>query len=224
MHGAFGALRSLIGRGEQLAGGRFHRGGAVAHRFQNALDAVTEIPDRGIDRGAPVFLRHHGVALRLQLALLGDILMRRDPAAARHRLVHHVHDAAVARLDHPAEGFSLRDVVHDVANVLIDVAGEIACLLAVRDQLAQRAARLHDLGLEVVHRQIRPVAHHDAAGRIEHAQALRHVVERRHQVAAGLPHPDRVDDKGGEERARRCEQEVGGRQKLGHGIPGKQRT
>ena len=30
--------------------------------LQNTLDTVAEIPDRGIDLGAAVFLRHHGVA------------------------------------------------------------------------------------------------------------------------------------------------------------------
>jgi hypothetical protein len=56
------------------------------------------------------------------------------------------------------------------------------------DQIAQRAAGFTISGLRL-YIAVRPVAHHDAAGRVEHAQALRHVVERRHAVAAHAPQP-----------------------------------
>ncbi len=220
MHGALGALRSLVRLGEQLARGVLHRGGAVADRLEDAFGAVAEIADRGVDRDAAILLRLHGVALLLQLLLFGHVLMRRDPTAARHRLVDDVDDAAVACLDQPVEGLSLRDAVHDVADVLIDVAGEIAGLLAMHDELAQRAAGPHDLRLEIVHREVRTVAHHDAAVRVEHAQALRHVVERRHQMAAGLAEPDGVNGERRDEDTCRRERHVEGGQKLGHGAPG----
>ena len=45
------------------------------------------------------------------------------------------------------------------------------------DQLPQCAARLHDLWRQLVHFDIAAVVHHDACLRVEHAQALRHVVE-----------------------------------------------
>jgi len=51
-------------------------------------------------------------------------------------------------------------------------------------QFHQRAARAHHLRRKLVHLEEAAVQHHDALGRIEHAEALRHVVER--GVEAGV--------------------------------------
>ena len=51
------------------------------------------------------FQLDHRVALLLQLALLGDVLVRRDPTAYSHWGIDDVDDAPVARLMVQANGF-----------------------------------------------------------------------------------------------------------------------
>jgi hypothetical protein len=85
--------------------------------------------------------------------------------------------AAVARAHDPLGDVAGGDAVHDLFAVLLGIAGEQSGLAAMLDQFAQRAARFDHVRRQFVHAQIRPVADHDAACRIEHAQALRHVVE-----------------------------------------------
>ena len=136
-----------------------------------------------------------------------------------HWGIDDVDDASVARLDGPGERFSLRHAVENVPAIFLDISLKVAGLFAMFDQISQRAAYFHDLRLEIVHREVRLVAHHDAARRIEHAQALRHVVERRHAVAADAPQPQRDDEHGEEDRTgRRIHERVRG-EKLCHGCP-----
>ena len=55
------------------------------------------------------------------------------------------------------------------------------------DQFAQLAARLHHLRRQLVHFEKAPVEDDDFLVRIEHAQALRHVVEGRVEADVLLP-------------------------------------
>ena len=50
------------------------------------------------------------------------------------------------------------------------------------EHVAQGAAGLHDLGRKVIHVHVRLVGEQEALGGVEHAQALRHVVERGGQM------------------------------------------
>ena len=117
-----------------------------------------------------------GGALFLGAALLGDVLMGRNPAAARQRLVLGEHDAPVARL-HVYALAAFAHALEDGRAIGVDVAGKQPGILAMLDQLAQRAARPHYLRRQLVHLDVAAVAHHDARLRVEHAQALRHVVD-----------------------------------------------
>jgi hypothetical protein len=78
----------------------------------------------------------------------------------------------------------------------------------VLDQLPQRAAGPHDPRRQTVHCEIAAVAHDDAALRVEHDEALRHVVERGRELAilrAGAP----VENTGNDEQrgdAQACDQ------------------
>jgi hypothetical protein len=72
---------------------------------------------------------------------------------------------------------ALADAVKDALAIGIDIADEEAGVLPVLDQLMQRAARLHDVGRQLVHLQVTPIDQNNAALRIEHVQALRHVVD-----------------------------------------------
>ena len=106
---------------------------------------------------------------------LGDIFMRCQPSAVRHRLVDDLNRASVGRRDD--HGVTMGDVAHHQLDVLIDVADERAGILAMGDHLAEAAARLHDFGREAVHFEISPVADDEMLLRVEQQEALRHVVD-----------------------------------------------
>jgi hypothetical protein len=92
-------------------------------------------------------------------------------------------------------GFALcRCFQISVGNTL-DVAGKQSRFLAVLHQFLQRAARPYDLGRQIVHADVAAIGENNAALRVEHAQALRHVVERVRQPAilrcqAAVPNAD----------------------------------
>ena len=71
-----------------------------------------------------------------------------------------------------------RDVSHDGGAELIDVAVERSAVLAMLHQVAEMAARLHDVGRQVVHVDVAPVEGDDARRGVERHQALDHVVQR----------------------------------------------
>ena len=55
--------------------------------LQHGLGAMPECGNGVVDRGAALFLRHHAVAFLFLSALIGDVLVGRNPAAARHRSI-----------------------------------------------------------------------------------------------------------------------------------------
>ena len=69
------------------------------------------------------------------------------------------------------------DVAQHAAQQFVDVAGEGSGGLAMRDDVAESAARLHDLRRQAVHLDIALVADDEPLRRIEQQQALRHVVD-----------------------------------------------
>ena len=137
--------------------------------------------------------------------------MRGYPTAVRHRRVDRVNGAAVARAYDPLRNVAGGDAVHDLFAVLVGIASEQSGLPAMLDQFAQRAAGLHHVGRQFIHAQISLVADDDAAGRIEHAQTLRHVVERVGKTADLGMHPPARDCAGGdgEQRAGKAGHQVG---------------
>ena len=178
MHGAFGALRRLFGRTEQSTGRLAHCGGATADAGEQLLDLRAERGDRRVDCRAALFLAADGGAFLFGAALLGDILMRGNPAAAGQRLVLGEHDAAVAGRNIVEHLLALGHLLHDLAAVRLDVALEQACILAMLEQLCERTARLHDVRRQAVHVEIAPVEQRDAALPVEYVEALRHIVDR----------------------------------------------
>ena len=129
---------------------------------------------------------HRRVQLQLLLAdlvlgvtPLGDVLMRGHPAAAGHRLVERLDQPAGGGLDQPGRALALVNIVDDAAIVIVGAAIQQPDLLAMPDQLAELAARLHHLRRQLVHFKEAPVKDDDLLVRIEHAHALGHVVEGR---------------------------------------------
>ena len=114
--------------------------------------------------------------------LLGDVVERRHPAAARHRLVVDPHHAAVGGLDHVRDGLSLRHRREQLHAEGRGVFPEGAHLLAARQQFQQRSSGRRELRRQVHHLAIALVAEHEPPIAVVHAQSLRHVVEGRLQL------------------------------------------
>ena len=169
----------MIGRGGKRNRGRTHRSGALAESAEQRFHPGTKRRDRRIDDRATFLLLGHVVALLLQNPLFGDVLVGGDPAAVRHRHVDGVNRAAVAGRDYPLRGLAVGDAVNDLLAVLFGIAGEQSGSLALLNKFPQRAARLHHVGRQSVHAEILPIAARTMRpSGIEHAQALRHVIQR----------------------------------------------
>ncbi len=177
---ALRALRGLAGCAQEGACHSPHRRRAVGGRFQQVLGALTEDPDR-LFQLASLFLLLGGAALQRGEPPFGDVLVRIDPAAAAYRPVRERDDAAVLHLVRGAGALSLRDAGRGFGRVSIRVAGEGPRRPAVLEQVAQRAAGRDLLGLQAVDFQVAFITQHQPRRGIQHAQALRHVVERRRQ-------------------------------------------
>ena len=204
MHGALGAGKRMIRRAQQRHCRRFHRRRALADGFEHALDPGAERDDGGIDDAAAVFALAQQIAFGLRRQLLADVAMGGDPAAARHRPADQHDDAAV---DVVGLGFgaSLGDLAQAIGDVAVRIAGERAGGGPAFEQLAQRRAGAAELGPQGVHFEIAVVAQDQPRRAVEHAQPLRHVVERRAQQPALRPPPagrEQASEGGGAERKR----------------------
>src|SRR3954463_1148933 len=81
----------------------------------------------------------------------GDVLVRRDPSAAREWLVHDPDGSSVRRFDDKLGRVSLREIAQQALAIAFDIACEASGLPAMRDQLEQVASGLHDLFAQAVH-------------------------------------------------------------------------
>ncbi len=182
-----------------------HGAGAVADAGQQCLRLRAEIGDRPVDDGAALFLLADGGALFLGAALLGHVFMGGDPAAVRQRLV-----TGVVRCGRrwPPHGRRVRTPARAPSRIFWQKAStspaEQPGILAMLDQSMQAQARPHDLGRQLVHLHITDVAHDDAALRVEHAQALRHVVERVGYAPVAPAQPLVRESGAGDERDAEC--------------------
>ena len=213
------------GTREQGGGGGAHGHRAVGHRAQVILDALAEGGDRLLDDGAALLLFLHRGAFAFGVAPFGDVLMRRHPAAARHRAVDDHDHAPAGGFDFRGGGLALLHGGGQALPVFIRIAREAAVFDAEFEQACERAARPHDLVGKLVEVHVAAIAHDQPLVGVEHAQALRHVVDRdahAHVVdlhAAG-------DGNGGGKHRQQCRQAGGGgrNHKFGRGSrPGAER-
>ncbi|MEY9665873.1 hypothetical protein ABIE80_004581 [Bradyrhizobium diazoefficiens] len=121
-------------------------------------------------------MTRHVRDLRLRLQPFGDVLEGRDPAAALHRLVDDP-DGAAKPVDDLAGRTALARVDHEAREEFIRVALPLALGLLFPQHVDQEAAGQRDIGA-TKHRRVALVEQHDLAVRVEHAQPLRHVLER----------------------------------------------
>ena len=209
VHRALGALEAVVGRGEQRPGGLLHRHGAAADGLEHGFDAGAERGGLRVDHGAPLLAVAQRVAFLLGDQLPRDIGMRVHPAAAGHRLAVDRDEAPVAGRGHPCRGAAFGDLLQAGFDISVGIAQKRADLDAMGDEVAHRRAGPRMLGPHAVHRDKALVAEDEPRGAVEHAQALRHVVER------GLHQPDvraqaDDDERRGERRRRQRQQGADG--------------
>jgi len=75
------------------------------------------------------------VTLSFEQHSIGHVLVRRNPAAVGHGVVHCVDDAAITGRDSPFCVLSRFDAVDNIVAVLFGISGERACFFPMRDQL-----------------------------------------------------------------------------------------
>ena len=125
--------------------------------------------------GQRVMARHvRDLGLRLQP--FGDVLEGRDPAAALHRLVDDA-DGATEPGDDLAGRAALARVGHEAREEFARIALPLALGLLFPQHVDEQAAGERNVGA-AEHRRVALVEELDLAVRIEHAQSLRHVLER----------------------------------------------
>jgi hypothetical protein len=175
------------------------------------FDTQPEGGDRLLDHGAPVLLLLERNAFHFGFALVADVGVAADPAAARQAAVHDQENAAVRDLDLGAGRFSLCHIGDQLAPEFRWIAQERTVGGAVGEDVAERRPRRRDRFGQFVECAIRIVAEQQALIAVEHAQALRHVVER-HQPefsflmaapgaeAGGNHQGEHAESRGGHER------------------------
>jgi hypothetical protein len=140
--------------------------------------ALGHVVERGVE--APMLLahlNHRGGALGLDPAPLGDVLVGADPAAVGHRADRHFDGAPVGQRllvnDRPPLCQQRKPARHQLVHRLgVDTAPH-----AVGENLPQGHARPDQVAVGVENLDVLLVADDQALVRVEHAQALRHVVE-----------------------------------------------
>ena len=118
------------------------------------------------------------VQLLLGAPLFGDVDMGRDPAAIGHRPVADGIDVAVAQHVLDVIRLPLGDFVEPGLDILLGVLRRFSGADPRFEYRAQRRAGLDLLGTETVHLAVTLIADDQALLAIEHAQAVRHVLER----------------------------------------------
>ena len=139
------------------------------------------------DDGRRHVLDHRGgeqmaaVALLLGAAVLGDVLVRHHPAVAvRRRLADHRDDPLVGQFHLRVSGLAFLHRTHQFGDVSLRIDRKERALGHARtDQVLHGGARLHVVRRQAVDLHVALVADHQAARRVEHVEALRHVVEGR---------------------------------------------
>ncbi|MET4765026.1 hypothetical protein ABH970_005398 [Bradyrhizobium ottawaense] len=117
------------------------------------------------------------IALLFQVAAIGDVFDRGDPAALGERSVDDLEGAAIGQLMNSRGDRAFGDDPHDVSTEFLDVTVERAALLAMIHRLADVAAGLDDVVGEAEHVGVASVAGDDGAARVVEDQPLRHVVQ-----------------------------------------------
>jgi hypothetical protein len=124
-----------------------------------------------------VVARHVG-DLPLRPGALGDVLVGRYPAAARHGTAQHRDDATVPQF-HDPERSPLGDRRQQVGDALIRIFDHRPLLPMDLQDVAQQGAGLHGFAGNAIHLVVTVIADQQPGRGVEHEQRLRHVVDGR---------------------------------------------
>ena len=160
-------------------------GFAAAAQARQALQHLLA-QDRAVGEvGEDIVARQVG-DLRLGALLRCDILVDRDPAAVLHGLMADREDPPVTQLVHRIVWLRLGDLLQSLLDIMLGLVRTTAQRDARLQNGAQRRAGLGHLRREPVHFAVASVAHHQTLIAVEHAQTVRHVLERRIEQHVGL--------------------------------------
>ena len=107
----------------------------------------------------------------------GDVLMGANPAAAEHRLVRNRYLDDRPGCRDPIHDFPFRHLGDEFVAISTGIDLQVSDRGPMIEQFEQRAAWLHDLGRQSVHLDVAVVVDDDPLLRIEHDEALHHVLE-----------------------------------------------
>ena len=159
---------------------------SLGHTVDKEVAAVADVLDRNL-RGDVIDdlaqERLVPVAFLFELAAIGNVFHRRDPAAMCQWLADRQEGTPVGALHGAVVDLAARDAPHDGGAERVDVAGERTGVLAMLHQVAEMRARFHDVGRQTVHVDVAPVESDDVAGGVVEHQALDHVVQRGIELA-----------------------------------------
>lgn len=122
---------------------------------------------------------------------LGDVLMRSHPAAFAGRLIDHRDDAAIRHFDFKCMDVAMIQRGAQIGLILLWVVRQRPGGVA-RDQQFADAAAAPDRAAQTVHGLVFAVPDHQPVLTVEHAQALRHIVQRK--IAADILFVELADD------------------------------
>ena len=109
---------------------------------------------------------------------LGDVLMGHDPSAADHGLVVDLNGAAIHQSDAIVRRLVLlADLAHLMA-IAVEVGRRLIGARSIGDDLIERCALFGESVRQSIHLGEAPIADDQPALGVEHAQAVRHVVQR----------------------------------------------
>src|SRR4029077_9374352 len=115
----------------------------------------------------------------LHFAAFGDVVVGSDPVrAAGYRVVGDRDGAAVGQFGDEADDLSGRNDFHELGDVFVRIVRQAAGSGAQPDDVGEPGAGFYDVRRQIVDFQIAVVANDEARVRVEHHDALGHVVER----------------------------------------------
>ena len=166
LHRAFRALRGLAGCRKQRACRELHGGRALVHATQHGVHAAAESGDGALDHCAALFLDGVGGTFFLKRMLHGHVVMGRDQASVRKRLLSDLDHTAVGRGEGMRTRLLCRYPSPDRLDPFVDVAGKMSDGSAVLHDFPQCRTGFHHARRHAVHVDVAVVAEQQPAVRV----------------------------------------------------------
>jgi hypothetical protein len=145
------------------------------HPLELVLQPLTQ--QHAIGQVGQRVVTRHMRDLLLGAPSLGDVLVRCQPAAARHGLVHDRNDPAVGEVHGVIGSLSPCNLPQQLGDVFIGIAGEHAGRQAQIEQRTKADPRTCRFRRQAVNLGITSIAEDQSRIGTEHQHSLRHVVE-----------------------------------------------